>query len=82
MHRSSSAVRIRVSEELLMKALEPVTQLQQETSLAITSLQGQIRTFSQNQAQMDQQHTLRQTRDWMVLAVVLMFQVLLQWVFR
>lgn len=78
-HRTTSMSKTRLSEDSLLKCLEPLVQLQQETNTVLKSLQVQMRYL---QRQNEQRSSITQGREWLILAVVLTFQIILQWIFK
>ena len=79
--RTASASRLRLSEELL-RAIEPLVKLQQETNTLVKSLQRQIVMLQEQNDLQIAQGNLEQYRHWFLLAVILLTQVLLQWLFK
>lgn len=73
-HRSCSSNRNRLTEESLIKQIQPIIELQQEMNRSIKALNTRITNLS------DLQHN--SGSQWVMLAVVLTLQVLLQWFFR
>ncbi|KAJ8298837.1 hypothetical protein KUTeg_022897 [Tegillarca granosa] len=79
--RSTSSNRNRLTEEALTTALEPLLELQRDTNIVMKSLQRNVVHLTQR-LELQQEGFLNQNRDWIVLAVILLFQVILQWLLR
>ncbi|XP_064602023.1 oxysterol-binding protein-related protein 8-like isoform X2 [Liolophura sinensis] len=72
-----------VQENVLQKALEPLIQAQQDTLTSLKSLQQQVHQMQYRQQKQENSVTfLSQHQSWIILAVILTFQTLLQWLFK
>ena len=81
MSRTASASRLRLSEDVV-KAIDPLSKLQQETNALVKTLQRQIALLQEQQDLQLAQGMLEQYRHWILLAVILLAQVVLQWLFK
>lgn len=79
--RSASSNRNRLTEDALQTALEPLIELQRDTNIVMKSLQRNVVHLTQR-LEIQQEGFLNQNRDWIILAVILLFQVILQWLLR
>lgn len=79
--RTASATRLKLSEDVL-KAIEPLSKLQQETNTLVRTLQRQVMLLQEQQDLNLAQGVLEQYRHWFLLAVILLAQVVLQWLFK
>ena len=80
--RTASASRVKLSEDAVLKAIEPLAKLQQDTNSLVQTLQRQITVLQQQQDQQLAQGVHEQYRHWFLLAVIILAQVLLQWIFK
>ena len=80
--RTSSATRGKLSEDTLQKAIEPLAKLQQETNSLVQTLQRQITVLQDQQERQLAQGQQDQYRHWSILAVIILAQALLQWLFK
>lgn len=78
--RSSSSTRTaKLGEDTLLKLLEPMSNLQQETNKLVQTLQRQVMHIQQH---LDSEASTRftlVTQTWIILGIVLLFQTVLQW---
>lgn len=78
--RSCSSNRNRLTEETIVRQLQPLVEIQKELSDNIKRLNSKISNLSLNQPENDGMFNVGS--HWIILAVVLTFQVFLQWLFR
>ena len=71
----------KISTATLDLALDPLLQIQRETREKLSSLQGQIQCLNRT-LQSREQESLIQTRELFIIAVTLLFQAILFWVFK
>ncbi|XP_067656218.1 oxysterol-binding protein-related protein 8-like isoform X1 [Haliotis asinina] len=82
LHQSPSNGKVRMSEENISKLVEPLLQVQQDINKSLKTLQQQM--FKVQQTQEAQAAIIARStgREWVLLAIVLAVQVVLQWLFR
>ncbi|KAL3841612.1 hypothetical protein ACJMK2_019727 [Sinanodonta woodiana] len=80
--RSGTSSKTRLTEDAFVRALEPLYKLQEETIDHLKSLRGQIVTLNRRQEEIEQQSHLSSSQSWLILAVVLAFQIVIQWMLR
>lgn len=81
--RSSSSTRSsKITEETVSKLMEPVSTLQQETKSLVQSLQRQVVNLQHTVDSLAANRFMQQSQQWLFLAVVLLFQTLLQWLLK
>lgn len=78
--RSCSSNRNRLTEETIVRHLQPLVEIQKELSDNIKRLNSKISNLSLNQPENNVMFNVGS--HWIILAVVLTFQVFLQWFFR
>ncbi|KAK7098236.1 hypothetical protein V1264_002577 [Littorina saxatilis] len=80
----SSGKTIKLTQEGMMLLFDPLIKMQEETTQALRSLQQQV-------VRLELQHANSAgggggqgllSKDWVTLAIILMFQIVLQWIFR
>lgn len=62
--------------------MEPVNTLQQETKSLVQSLQRQVVNLQDTVDSLAANRFMQQSQQWLFLAVVLLFQTLLQWLLK
>ncbi|XP_069132132.1 oxysterol-binding protein-related protein 8-like isoform X1 [Argopecten irradians] len=78
MQRTASNNKVRLSEETLARALEPLIEMQKETNQSLQLLQKQMFSLTKERDQPQDNNTLVQSRDILVVVAVVVCQVLLQ----
>ncbi|XP_052245165.1 oxysterol-binding protein-related protein 8-like isoform X3 [Dreissena polymorpha] len=81
--RSTSNTRnTKLTEDTLIKILEPVCELQKETKMLVQSVQRQVATLQRNLDEYAQERFYRQTQQWVIIGLILMCQTVVQWLLR
>lgn len=71
------------SEESLMRTLDTLSQLLRETQQTVQSFQEQLVILQREQRQLaGERGFMMHNRDWIVLTIILVFQSLMQWIFK
>jgi hypothetical protein len=72
----------KLTAESLDKLIQPVIELQQMNCEKLSCLQGQFLNMQRQQVSVQENAGYIQTKDWLLLAVFLVFQTILSWIFR
>ena len=64
------------------KALAPLLELEQRTSERLASLQGQLHSLQRQNHILVESSAGLQTRDFLLLAILLVCQIVLGWLFK
>lgn len=79
----SSAKSSNLTDETFLKAIETLSHILGETQHSVQSFQQQLTLVRREQQQLlGQQGFMAQNRDWVVLTIILVFQAVVQWVFK
>ena len=82
--RGSGAKTVKLTQEGLALLFDPLLKMQEETTQALRSLQQQV-------MRLEMQHISSAgagggqgllSKDWVTLSIILIFQIILQWIFR
>ncbi|GAB1598485.1 Hypothetical predicted protein [Argonauta hians] len=72
-----------VTDESIYRAIEHLSQTLGDTQQTVLSFQQQLMLIQNQQPQLFSQHGFMvQNRDWVVLTIILMFQAIVQWIFK
>ena len=66
----------------LQKTLQPLIQAQKEQTDKLSSLQGQLVVLQRTIRQQQEIGLLQSNRDWVLLAILFVFQGILFWLFK
>ncbi|CAI9724578.1 Hypothetical predicted protein [Octopus vulgaris] len=79
----SSAKSSNLTDETFLKAIETLSQILGDTQQTVHSFQQQLTVVRREQQHLlGQQGFMAQNRDWVVLTIILVFQAMVQWVFK
>ncbi|WAR01982.1 OSBL8-like protein, partial [Mya arenaria] len=79
---ASNTKATKISEDSLVKLLEPIIEIQKETVSLTRSLQRQLGSVQRHLDEHAQQRFREQTQQWLILGLVLLCQTVLQWALR
>ena len=72
-----------LSDETLMRTLETLCQLLRETQQTVHSFKEQLVIAQREQQQLTgERGFMMYNRDWIVLTIILVFQAIVQWIFK
>ncbi|XP_064635673.1 oxysterol-binding protein-related protein 8-like isoform X3 [Lineus longissimus] len=71
-----------VTVDNIDKLIQPIIKLQQKNCEKLSCLQGQFLNMQRQQVSSQENAGYIQTKDWLLLAVFLVFQTVLSWIFR
>lgn len=69
-----------MSDQALKNLLDPLLQMQKENAVALRNLQQQITRLQAQQV--GGNGGMGVGKEWVTLAIIFIFQIILQWIFR